>query len=107
VFLAFDDNKVMTLSRRLTIEPNISAMLGWAVECALTIVEADVKRRNEDVVLALDNAILADSTLIAELQAQASPLSHFLDDEASAVEILKGPRVGGRRGTSRHHTVAV
>jgi len=105
VFIPTDpgaDGNIMTVSRRLVINPQVAAMIRKQVHRALMIALRMTQEQDEAVAAEINALGKADPTFFSNLRGFSTTLADFFDDQDAAAEILSGPRVGYRRGTARH-----
>lgn len=96
------DGNIMTVSRRLVINPQLAAMIGRQVHRALMVAERMTQEKDEAVAAEINAIANTDPTFLDELRRSSTTLGEFFDSQDAADDVLSGPRVGYRRGTARH-----
>jgi hypothetical protein len=86
--------KVGTTTRRLSVDKPLTKRLRRQIDAALGIIQAEYRRRNDAVAVALDEAN-ADPEFASLLTSFPMDLGAFLKDPDAAVKALRGFHDGG------------
>lgn len=107
VFVVNDDQsdgKIVTLSRRLVVNPQLITLIDNQIHRALILSEKNTQKRNSSLTESINKLIQNDDTFLPEIQCFAADLADFVGTSEAAMHILEGPRTGHRRGSVSGHT---
>lgn len=102
VFLPRGDQRIMTASRRIVLNPQLIETLDRQVHRALMVAERYTQDDNAKTVAALNEAVEQDPDFPAFCRAREIDLIPFFGSSEAARDALSGVRVGARKGKSRH-----
>ena len=97
-----DGERVMTISKRLVISPELLGSLGRMTHRAMMLADKRTQEQNTRVVDAIIEPGPDRSERLAYLRRHDIAFDEWIGSADAAANILSGPREGQRKGTVRH-----